>query len=64
MSKLRYGLVVFWPIRHKDDDPHPSNINGIIVFFNKILILLYGALKKDKISIKKMLNKLKWPRSV
>ena len=64
MSKLRYGLVVFWPIRHKDGDQHPSNINVIIAFFNKILILLYGALKKDKISIKKMLNKLKWPRSV
>ena len=37
MSKLRYGLAVFWPIRTNGADPHPTAIQGIKVVFNKML---------------------------
>ena len=60
MSKLRYGLVIFWPVRYHTDDPNPTAIQGIKVAFNRMLRLLCGAIKEDRISIKKMLERLGW----
>ena len=60
MSKIRYGLSVYWPIRYKNDDPHPSAVQGIKVVFHRVLRILCGTVQKDRISVEKMLAKLGW----
>ena len=60
MSKLRYGLSVYWPIRFKNDDPHPSAVQGIKVVFNRLLRILCGTVMEDKVSVAKMLRRLDW----
>ena len=60
MSKIRYGLSVYWPIRFKIDDPHPSAVSGIKVVFNRVLRILCGVVLEDRISVEKMLIKLGW----
>ena len=37
MSKMRYGLAIFWPVRYHTDDPNPTAIQGIKVVFNRML---------------------------
>ena len=60
MSKLRYGLAIFWPVRMENSDPHPTAIHGIKVIFNRVLRILCGTVQEDKMSVEKMLNKLGW----
>ena len=47
-------------MRYHTDDPNPTAIQGIKVIFNRMLRLLCGAIKEDRISIKKMLERLGW----
>ena len=60
MSKLRYGLAIFWPVRLEDEDPHPAAIQGIKVVFNRVLRLLCGTVQENRMSVEKMLKKLGW----
>ena len=60
VSKLRYGLAIFWPLRVSIQDPNPTEMQGIKVVFNRMLRLLCGTVKEDKVSIKKMLDRLGW----
>ena len=60
MSKVRYGMAIFWPVRLRADEPHPTAIQGIKVVFNRMLRLICGAVLEDRISIKKMLEKVGW----
>ena len=60
MSKLRYGLAVFWPVRTKIDDPHSPAVKGIKVVFNRMLRILCGTVKQDRVSVKRMLEQLGW----
>ena len=60
MSKLRYGLAIFWPVRYEDSDPHPTAVHGIKVVFNRMLRILCGTIKEDRMSVEKMLKKLGW----
>ena len=60
MSKLRYGLAIFWPVRITDEDPHTTAVQPIKVVFNKMLRILCGTAKKDKVSVKSMLDRLGW----
>ena len=60
MSKLRYCLAIFWPVRLEDNDPHPSAIHGIKVVFNRMLRILCGTVQENRMSVEKMLKKLGW----
>ena len=60
VSKLRYCLSLYWPIRHTEDDPRPSTLKDINVAYNKVLRLLTGNKLVDKISIKNMPSELNW----
>ena len=60
MSKLRYGLALFWPVRIENSDPHPTAIHGIKVIFNRMLRILCGTVQENRMSVKKMLQKLDW----
>ena len=60
MSKLRYGLAIFWPVRITDEDPHTTAVQAIKVVFNRMLRILCGTAKQDKVSVKSMLDRLGW----
>ena len=60
MSKLQYGLALFWPVRIENSDPHPTAIHGIKVIFNRMLRILCGTVQENRMSVKKMLQKLDW----
>ena len=60
ISKLRYGLAIFWPVRLEHSDPHPLCVHGIKVIFNRMLRLLCGTVQEDRMSVEKMLKKLGW----
>ena len=60
MSKLRYGLAVFWPVRLHQQDPNPSVVEPLKVVFNDMLRLLCGNRREDKVSIATMLQQLQW----
>lgn len=60
MSKLRYGLAVFCPIRLDEQEPRSTLIDPIKVTFNKVIRLLTRKKLSDKVSIKSMLEKLGW----
>ena len=61
ISKLRYCLNLFCPIRIKHYDPHPTQITELKVVYNKLLRIVTGNGILDKISVKKMLAEINWP---
>ena len=60
MSKLRYGLAIYWPIKFHEQDPNPSAVESLKVVFNDMLRLLCGTRRQDRVSIATMLEKLNW----
>ena len=60
ISKLRYGLPLYCPIRLKAHDPEPSVLTNIKVTFNNMLRLLTSNRRKDHVSIDSMLKELGW----
>ena len=61
ISKLRYCLALFAPVRLKKDDPESSALAKIKVTYNKLLRLLTKTSINEKRSIKSMLKDLNWP---
>ena len=59
-SVLRYELAIFCPIRIKESDPNPTNIDGIKVIYHDVLRLLCNSKRKDHTPIETMLKQLGW----
>ena len=47
-------------MRTKIEDPHSSAVKGIKVLFNRMLRILCGTVKQDRVSVKRMLEQLGW----
>ena len=60
ISYIRYAIGLYCPIRIKEEDPVPSNINGIKVIYNDVLRLLCCTKRENKKPIKDMLKEVGW----
>lgn len=61
ISKLRYCMEIYWPVRISENDPLPLDIQPINTIYNKLLRVITNKRLGDKISIRSMLNSIGWP---
>lgn len=61
VSKIRYCLALFCPLRLREDEPVNSLMSRVRITYNKVLRLLTGTTLRKKMSVKNMLKKLEWP---
>ena len=60
MSKLRYGLALFGPVKLKEQESECGTTQKLKVAFNKVLRLICGKKLRDKEPIEKMLKETGW----